>query len=185
MTKRLDKRKEKRLLKKRLELIAKEPLALQSNPDSGSADSYQYCECYRLMGLFIEEEGKSYINASDLYFQYLFKRINIHAGMQLLLKYKLFKNDKKLQNEAIAHYYDDIQLYPFHRTELRRLIDELGIDENAARDSLITSFKRAQDIGIMTEEEAADFIIFELNGEGDKSRDLAIKSAKNAVKRIG
>ena len=33
-----------------------------------------------LMGLFIEEEGKSYINAADMYFQYLFKRINIHTS---------------------------------------------------------------------------------------------------------
>jgi hypothetical protein len=36
----------------------------------------------------------------------------------------------------------------------------------------------------MTEQEAADFVILELNGEGDKSRDLAEKLAKRAVKKF-
>lgn len=162
----------------------KASIAFQTNPYSGTADTHTYCECYRLMGLFIEEEGKSYINASDYYFQYLFIRINIHAGMQLILRYKLSENKKEKQDEAIEHYYDDIQLYPFHRTELLRLIDELGIGGDAVREALITSFKRTRDTGIMTEEEAANFIIFELNGEGDKSRELAVISAKKAVKKI-
>ena len=136
------------------------------------------------MGLFIEEEGKSYINVADMYFQYLYKRINIHAGLQLLKSYALFKNDKKFQNEAISRYYDDIQLYSFHKTELLRLIDELGIDGDSVRDNLIKSFERADDKGIMTESEAADFIIQELNGEGEKSRDLAEMLARRAVKQI-
>ena len=116
-----------------------------------------------------------------MYFQYLFKRINIHAGLQLLRSYALFKGDKKYQNEAIKRYYDDIQLYPFHKTELLRLINELEIEGDAVREAMITSFKRAKDTGIMTEQEAADFVILELNGDGDKSRDLADKLAKRAL----
>ena len=136
------------------------------------------------MGLFIEEEGKSFINAADLYFQFLFKRINIHAGLQLLKTYKLFKNDRKYRTEVIQRYYDDIQLYPFHKTELLRLIDGLDIDGDAVREAMIISFKRANDTGIMTEQEAADFVILELNGECDKSRELAEKLAKKAVKKL-
>ena len=136
------------------------------------------------MGLFIEEEGKSFINAADMYFQYLYKRINIHAGLQLLKNYALFKTDKKYQNETVKRYYEEIQLYPFHKTELLRLIDELEIDGEAVRKAFITSFKRTGDKGIMTEQEAADFVILELNGDSDKSRDLADKLAKKAVKKI-
>ena len=159
-------------------------LAFQKDPMSGLASTYQYCECYRIMGLFIEEEGKSFINAADLYFQFLFKRINIHAGLQLLKTYKLFKNDRKYRTEVIQRYYDDIQLYPFHKTELLRLIDGLDIDGDAVREAMIISFKRANDTGIMTEQEAADFVILELNGECDKSRELAEKLAKKAVKKL-
>ncbi len=162
----------------------KASIAFQKDPMSGSANTYKYCECYRIMGLFIEEEGKSFVNAADLYFQYLFKRINIHAGLQLLKSYKLYANDKKYQNESIQRYYEDIQLLPFHKTEFLRLIDELDVENTAVRDALITSFKKANDTGIMNEQEAADFVLFEINGEVDKSRDLAIKLAKKAVKKI-
>ena len=162
----------------------KASIAFQKDPMSGSANTHQYCECYRMMGLFIEEEGKSFVNAADYYFQYLFKRINIHAGLQLLNTYSLFKNNRKYQAEAIKKYYDDIQLYPFHKSELLRLIDELNFDGEAVRKSMIISFKRANDTGIMTEKEAADFVIFELNGEGDKSRELAEKLAKKAIKKL-
>ena len=162
----------------------KASIAFQKDPMSGSTNTHQYCECYRMMGLFIEEEGKSFVNAADFYFQYLFKRINIHAGLQLLQTYNLFKNDRKYQAEAIKRYYNDIQLNPFHKTELLRLIDELNIDGEAVRESMIASFKRANDTGVMTEKEAADFIILELNGEGDKSRELAETLAKKAVKKL-
>ena len=40
--------------------------AFLKDPASGSFNTHQYCECYRIMGLFVEEEGKSYINAADL-----------------------------------------------------------------------------------------------------------------------
>ena len=49
---------------------------------------------------------------------------------------------------------------------------------------MIISFKRANDTGVMTEKEAADFVILELNGEGDKSRELAERLAKKAVKKL-
>ncbi len=162
----------------------KASIAFQKDPMSGSTNTHQYCECYRMMGLFIEEEGKSFVNAADFYFQYLFKRINIHAGLQLLKACNLFKNDRKYQVEAIQRYYNDIQLYPFHKAELLRLIDELSIDGEAVTESMITSFKRANAHGVMTEKEAADFIILELNGEGDKSRELAVTLAKKAVKKL-
>ena len=159
-------------------------IAFQKNPMSGTANTHQYCECYRLMGLFIEEEGKSYINASDLYFQYIYKWINIHEGMRLLMSYKLWQNDKAQQKELIERFYDDIKLAPYQRTELLRLIDKLDLNGEALRKALITSFERAKDSGIMTPKETADFIIYELSGEMEKSMDIANKMAKKAVKRI-
>ena len=166
------------------EQMNKASIAFQKNPGAGSYNTHQYCECYRLMGLFIEEEGTSYVNAADMYFQYLYKWINIHAGLELLTGYSAFKGDSKYQKEVINRYYEEIQLYPFNRTELLRLIDELNIEGDALRDALITSFKRAGDTGIMDEQQAADFIILELSGEGDKSKELAINLAKQAVKKI-
>ena len=159
-------------------------IAFQKNPMSGTANTHQYCECYRLMGLFIEEEGKSYINASDLYFQYIYKWINIHEGMRLLTSYKLWQNDKAQQKELIEHFYDGIKLAPYQRSELLRLIDKLDLNGEALRKALITSFERAKDSGIMTPKETADFIIYELSGEIEKSMDIANKMAKKAVKRI-
>lgn len=159
-------------------------IAFQKNPMSGTANTYQYCECYRLMGLFIEEEGKSYINASDLYFQYIYKWINIHEGMRLLLSYKLWHNDKAHQKELLEHFYEDIKLDPYQRAELLRIIDKLELNGEALRKSLITSFERAEDTGIMTPKETADFVIYELSGEMEKSMDIANKLAKKAVKRI-
>ena len=100
------------------------------------------------------------------------------------LKMYSYARDKKSKDEAIVRYYDDIQLYPFHKTELLRLIDELNIEGEAVRESMIISFKRANDTGVMTEKEAADFVILELNGEGDKSRELAERLAKKAVKKL-
>lgn len=160
----------------------KASIAIQKNPMSGTANTHKYCECYRMMSLFVEEE-KSYANAADLYFQYLFKRINISAGLQLLINYQLFKNDKKHQSDSIMQYYDNIQLYPFHRTEILRLIDELNISGNEIRNALITSFVRAGDSGIMSVEEAADFVILELSGDIDEAKDLSDKLAKRAVKK--
>lgn len=159
-------------------------IAFQRNPMSGTANTHQYCECYRLMGLFIEEEGKSYINASDLYFQYIYKWINIHEGMRLLMSYKLWHNDKVHQKELLEHFYEDIRLAPYQRTELLRLIDRLELNGEALRKSLITSFERAEDSGIMTPKKTADFVIYELFGEMEKSMDLANRLAKRAVKRI-
>ncbi|MBQ4347115.1 MAG: SAP domain-containing protein [Firmicutes bacterium] len=159
-------------------------IQFQKNPASGISVTSRYCECYRLMGLFIEEEGKSYINASDMYFQYLFKRINIHAGMQLLINWKTFNYDKKFRETFISQYYEEIQLYPFQKMELLRLLDELNVSGDEVRKSLIASFERAKDSGIMSVKEAADFVILELSGDVEKSRELAYKLAKKAVKNI-
>ena len=159
-------------------------IQFQKNPASGTSATSRYCECYRLMGLFIEEEGKSYINASDMYFQYLFKRINIHAGLQLLVNWKTFNYDKKFRETFISRYYEEIQLFPYKKTELLRLLDELNINGDEVRKNLITSFERAQDAGVMNVKEAADFIILELSGDVDQSRDLAYKLARKAVRKI-
>ena len=159
-------------------------IQFQKNPASGTSATSRYCECYRLMGLFIEEEGKSYINASDMYFQYLFKRINIHAGLQLLVNWKTFNYDKKFRETFISRYYEEIQLFPYQKTELLRLLDELNINGDEVRKNLITSFERAQDAGVMNVKEAADFIILELSGDVDQSRDLAYKLARKAVRKI-
>ena len=159
-------------------------IQFQKNPASGTSVTNRYCECYRLMGLFIEEEGKSYINASDMYFQYLFKRINIHAGLQLLVNWKTFNYDKKFRETFISRYYEEVQLYPYQKTELLRLLDELNVSGDDIRKSLIVSFERAQDSGVMSVKEAADFIILELSGDVDRSRDLAYKLAKKAVKKV-
>ena len=162
----------------------KAAIQFQTNPTSGSAVTHQYCECYRIMGLFVEEEGKSFINAADLYFQYLYKRINIHAGLQLLLNYKRFSYDKKFRETFIEQYYEEIQLYPYQKTDILRLLDEINVTGDDVRTVLVTSFERTKDSGVMSVNEAADFILMELSGDVDKSRDLAYKLAKKAVKKV-
>ena len=156
----------------------------QLHPGSGDASTYTYCWCLRIMGLFMEEEARSYSGAADYYFQYLFSWINLHHGLNLLKAYRLFKNDREYQKDLIPRFYEDIKLYPGQREELLRFIDELNISSEEVRDALITSFKRAQFGGIMTPEETADFIILELSGDVDQSEKLAIKLAKKAVKQI-
>ena len=49
---------------------------------------------------------------------------------------------------------------------------------------LIVSFKRALDTGVVSVKEAADFIILELSGDVNQSRELAHKLAKKAVRNI-
>ena len=104
--------------------------------------------------------------------------------MQLLVNWKTFNYDKKFRETFISQYYEEIQLYPYQKTELLRLLDELNVSGDDVRKSLIVSFERAQDTGVMTVKEAADFIILELSGDVDQSRDLAYKLAKKAVKKV-
>lgn len=157
-------------------------ISIQKNPASGTADAYKYCECTRIMSLFVEEEGK-YIDAADLYFQYLFRNINIKAGLQLLLEYKMFSGERKLQTQAINRYYDEIQLYPFQKTEVSQIIDRLNIPDNELRKMMMTSFERSGDSGIMSAKEATDFVILELSGDIDRSKDLADSLARRALKK--
>ena len=119
-----------------------------------------------------------------MYFQYLFKKINVHAALNLLISWKTFYKDKKVRETCIVEYYKNIQLYPYQKIELLRILDHLNIDNNQIREKLINSFKRARDIGIMSEEEAADFIILELSGNLDKAKELAYKLAKKAIKKL-
>ena len=109
--------------------------------------------------------------------------INVHAGMNFLKMYS-YARDKKSKDEAIVRYYDDIQLYPFQKADLLRLLDEANIDNSSIKKSLITSFDRTRNTGIMTSAEAADFIIYELSGEVEKSRELSYKLAQAATKKI-
>ena len=109
---------------------------------------------------------------------------NFKENMQLLMGYKLWHNDKAHQKELLEHFYEDVKLAPYQRTELLRLIDKLELNGEALRKLLITSFERAKDSGIMPPKETADFIIYELSGEMEKSMDIANKLAKKAVKRI-
>lgn len=152
----------------------------------GNMSTRRYCDCFRIMSLFIEEEGTSYINAADYYFQYIYNIINIQAGLELIICYKLKLATKDTKNLAglINHFYDEIQLSPFQRIELLRLIDELGISREEVREKMILSFERTNNKGIMTANEAADFVLLELSGDVDQSKDLAEKLAKNALKKI-
>ena len=110
-----------------------------------------------------------------------FKTINLLNGWRLLTACKLFVNDKKRVKELINSFYNQIMILPFQKEELLRLIDKANITSERMRDTFITSFKRADDKGIMTPEEVADFLILELSGETDKSRDMAIRVAQKHV----
>lgn len=101
-----------------------------------------------------------------------------------LLKNYFYMREYTSLNEMIRQYYDDIKLYPFQRTELLRLIDELGVSENEVRSIMLNSFKQSGDTGIMTESEAADFVVLELSGETDKAMELSDKLARKALKKI-
>ena len=87
--------------------------------------------------------------------------------------YKTFNYDKKFRETFINRYYEEIQLCPYQKTELLRLLDELNISGDDVRKSLSASFERAQDTGIMSVKEAADSIILDLSGDVDHSRELA------------
>ena len=101
-----------------------------------------------------------------------------------MVSYKLARNNRSLQAEAINSYYYEAKLLPFHKEELRRLIKELGTDGQAVRDTMITSFKRANDKGIMTEEAAAEFIFLEMEGKSDAAMKMASRLARQAIKKV-
>lgn len=153
----------------------------QRNPSAPTSELSVHCNCYRIMGLFVEEENKSYINALDYYLQYIYKTINLLNGWRLLTACKLFAKDKKRVKELINSFYNQIMILPFQKEELLRLIDKANITSERMRDTFITSFKRADDKGIMTPEEVADFLILELSGKTDKSRDMAVRVAQKYV----
>ena len=49
---------------------------------------------------------------------------------------------------------------------------------------MITSFLHSQDTGIMTPEEAADFLVLELNGDKEQAKSIAVRTARNAVMKV-
>lgn len=158
---------------------------LQTQDTNKSYNAHEYSNCYRFMALFLEEE-KKYPQAAEFYFQYIFKLINIRAGVSFLNSYEFYLHtkDKKYFNEGLERFYQDCQLYPFQKTDLFRLKEECNWDENAFMDAMQKGFERAGDTGIMSLEQTVDFVIYELNGDTDKSHDLCIKAAKNVSKQI-
>ncbi len=173
------------IIYRQLNLVANEMyIQISTNPESGTAMPHRYCECYRMMSLFIEEEGRSYVDVLNLYSWYLFKRINIYGGLSLFNRYRLCAKGMDFENTCIENYYNDVQLYPYQKGELFRILGKLNADSDNIRKMMIESFTRTRDVGIMSADEAVDFIILELSGDVDKSRELACKLAKNAIKKV-
>lgn len=173
------------IIYRQLNLVANEMyIQISTNPESGTAMPHRYCECYRMMSLFIEEEGRSYVDVLNLYSWYLFKRINIYGGLSLFNRYRLCAKGMDFENTCIENYYNDVQLYPYQKGELFRILGKLNADSDNIRKMMIESFARTRDVGIMSADEAVDFIILELSGDVDKSRELACKLAKNAIKKV-
>ncbi|GEM_PF-1291886 len=173
------------IIYRQLNLVANEMyIQISTNPESGTAMPHRYCECYRMMSLFIEEEGRSYVDVLNLYSWYLFERINVYGGLSLLNEYRLRMNGVDSEDTCIENYYNNVQLYPFHKEDLFRILGKLNADSYEIRKMMIESFARTRDVGIMSADEAVDFIILELSGDVDKSRELACKLAKNAIKKV-
>lgn len=164
-------------------------VALMTDPTKSSYASYQFCECLRAMALFIEEEGSSYINAADLYFQYLFECINVRGGMRLVNRAKFFQTKGKLDSKGFGYVYDEFCdnccLAPYEIEETMRLKEEAGISDDAFRDALIRSFERAEHSGFVSTGDAADFIILELSGEDEKARNILSQVAKQTIRAVG
>jgi len=149
---------------------------------NGSYSTYKYCQIHRIMALFMEEEGKLYLDAAKNYFIYLYDWINLHEGRNLIYQYHLI-NDKVYREKLIQEYYEEIKLYPFQRQELLSLIDKLNMSESDLRYHMIKAFTRSKNVVIMDPVGAADFISYEMSGEIAKSKKLAIELATRAVKR--
>ena len=149
----------------------------------------EYCECLRTMALFIEEEGTSYINASDLYFQYLFERINVHAGLGMASDARLIygndRMDRKQLNTYLSGFYRDCRIFEPAMKETMRIKEEAGISDDDFRNALVRSFKRAEHSGFMTVDEAADFVILELSGENQRAEALCRRVGKKDLAAMG
>lgn len=162
--------------------------AIIKDPINASYEGWRYCECLKAMALFIEEEGSSYINAADLYFQYVFETINVRAGLTFGHRASFTQKNGKIgrreANEIIDGFCDDCSLVPFQEKDLLRLKEEAGIEDSAFRTALMTSFERAEHRGFMSEEDAASFIILELSGENDSARKVCEEAAKKDLKAM-
>lgn len=149
----------------------------------------EFCECLRSMALFVEEEGSSYINASDLYFQYLFERINVHAGLGMANDARLIYGRDKISRDQLSTYlsdfYRDCSIGDIAAKEVMRIKEKAGISDDGFREALISSFNRAEHSGFMSPTEAADFVILELSGENQKAEALCRKVGKKALTAMG
>lgn len=149
----------------------------------------EYCECLRSMALFIEEEGSSYVNAADFYFQYLFERINVHAGLGMANDARLIYGRDKIGrnqlNTYLSDFYRDCRFHDNVIKEVMRIKEEAGISDDDFRNALIKSFNRAEHSGFMSVNEAADFVFLELSGENQKAEALCRKAGKKALMAMG
>ena len=164
--------------------------AIISNPTDCAEHLETFCECLRTMALFIEEEGLSYVNAADFYFQYLFERINVEAGMKLAMDVRFFssyggKLDRATVSLLTDSFYNDSRLEPFHQKEVMRIKEEANISDRDFRKALIGSFERAEHSGFMSTSEAANFVVYELSGDNDKSVNVSKKAARRAMRTLG
>lgn len=158
-------------------------IEIQTQKYTGDVATHKYCEIYRTMSLFLEEE-KNYTNAADYYFKYLYKWVNIHRGMNFLLQYSL-KNNKEGKEKALCQFYEDAQLYPYQKTDILRFKEELELNDEQLRKAMRTGFERSHDSGIFTYDEFTDYIFLELVGETEKSEAMCIRIAKEAAKKVG
>lgn len=159
-------------------------LEYAKDPKKGTFLLQQYCNCLECMGLFVEEE-KSYINASDYYFQYINNKINVYAAADFLYTWQVVFNGKPYdKNMWYEEFWRNAQIQPYEKTAILRLIEERGVEEDGVKEALITSFKRAGDHTAMSEEETAEFVVLHLTGEDDMAHEMAINAAKRMTKRI-
>lgn len=156
-------------------------IKIQTEPYSGTGLTNLYCNIYRAMALFVEEEGQ-YINAADYYFQYIYKWVNIHCGLNFFTRYKYAQNQKE-KAEEISRFYEDIKLYPYQIADIIRLKAEMEIDDIKLQEMLKTSFARTKDVGIFSYEELAEFIRLELNEKNEESQKMCSALAKAAIRQ--
>lgn len=165
------------------EKVNEAALEIMKNPMGGSYATHYYCDCTRAMALFLEEE-KSYENAADMYFEYIFRYINIQNGLQFLISYKLLKGNRQAQKDLVEKFGTKAQLYDFQRKELLRFIDNLDKSNEDIRNMMIICFRRSGDSGIMEPDEVADYLFLALSGNDDAASNICKKAAMRATKKI-
>lgn len=153
---------------------------MKLHPHTGTAVPHNYCNVYRVMGLFVEEE-RQFVNARDFYFQYIFKSINLRDGAETVHLYRITKGRKERDSIA-SGFYNHIQLMPFQKDDIKRLMNESGINTPDYKYSLIQSFDRVRDECVFSKEDVADFVIYELNEDTTSASELSKRMILGAIK---